>query len=49
MLSKMLGLAQLVRFIVLELTHTGLNHRFDMGIIFMVNYSFSGTRRPYRQ
>jgi hypothetical protein len=43
------GLAQLVRFLVVELTHSGSNPRFDMGVIFMANYSFSGRRRPHRQ
>jgi hypothetical protein len=27
---------------VVELTHLGSNLRFDMSVIFMVNYSFSG-------
>jgi hypothetical protein len=31
---------------VVELTHIGLNLRFDMSIVFMANYSFSGRRRP---
>jgi hypothetical protein len=39
------GLVQLVRFLVLELIYLDLNSRFDIGIIFMVNYSFSGRRR----
>jgi hypothetical protein len=43
------GLAQLVRFLVVELTHPGSNPRFDMGAVFMVNCSFSGRRRPRRQ
>jgi hypothetical protein len=43
------GLAQLVRFLVVELTHPGSNLRFDMGIVFTANYSFSGRRRPHRQ
>jgi hypothetical protein len=43
------GLAQLVRFLVVELTYSGSNLRFDMGVVFMVNYSFSGRRRPRRQ
>jgi hypothetical protein len=37
------GLAQLVRFIVVELTHLGLNPIFDMSVIFIANYSFSGS------
>jgi hypothetical protein len=43
------GLAQLVRFLVVELTHPGLNPRFDMCVAFTVNYSFSESRRPHRQ
>jgi hypothetical protein len=43
------GLAQLVRFLVVELTHPGSNPRFDMGVAFTANYSFSGRRRPHRQ
>jgi hypothetical protein len=40
------GLAQLVRFLVVELTHPGSNTRFDMGIVFTANYSFSGGNVP---
>jgi hypothetical protein len=43
------GLAQLVRFLVVELIHIVLNPRFDMGVAFKVNYSFSGRRRLRRQ
>jgi hypothetical protein len=43
------GLTQLVRFLVVKLTHPGSNPRFDMGIAFTTNYSFSGRRRPRRQ
>jgi hypothetical protein len=43
------GLAQLVRFIVVELIHLGSNTRFDMSVAFMTNYSFSERRRPCRQ
>jgi hypothetical protein len=43
------GLAQLVRFIVMELIHSGLNTRFDMGVVFTANYSFSGRRHSRRQ
>jgi hypothetical protein len=35
------GLAQLVRLLVVELTHSVLNLRFDMYLVFTVNYSFS--------
>jgi hypothetical protein len=42
-------LAQLVRFLVVELTHPGLNPRFDMCDAFTANYSFGESRRPRRQ
>jgi hypothetical protein len=35
------NLAQLVRFLVVELTHPGLNPIFDMSVTFTANYSFS--------
>jgi hypothetical protein len=47
--SYRVGLVQLVRFLVVELTHLGLNSRFDMGVVFTANYSFSGRQRPRRQ
>jgi hypothetical protein len=34
-------LVQLVRFLVVELTHPVLNPRFDIGVTFTANYSFS--------
>jgi hypothetical protein len=34
-------LAQQVRFLVVELTHPGLNPRFNMGVVFTANYLFS--------
>jgi hypothetical protein len=34
---------------VVELTHSGSNPKFDMGVAFTANYSFSGRRRPRRQ
>jgi hypothetical protein len=43
------GLAQLVKLLVVELTQSDLNHRFDMSVTFMANYSFSGKRRLRRQ
>jgi hypothetical protein len=33
------GLAQLIRFLLVELNHTGSNLKFDMCVIFMNNYS----------
>jgi hypothetical protein len=42
-------LVQLVRFLVVKLTHSDLNSRFNMSIIFTVNYSFSVRRRLYQQ
>jgi hypothetical protein len=38
-------LAQLVRFLVVELIHSGSNLIFDMGVVFSANYSFSGRQR----
>jgi hypothetical protein len=43
------NLTQLVRFLVIELTHPDSNPGFNMNVIFIVNYSFSGMRRPHRQ
>jgi hypothetical protein len=31
----------MVRFVVVKLTHLDLNFRFDIDIVFIVNYSFS--------
>jgi hypothetical protein len=36
------GLVQLVRFLVVELIRSNSNPRFDMGVIFTVNYFFVG-------
>jgi hypothetical protein len=46
---RRVGLAQLVRFLVVELTHLGLNPIFDMRVAFMANYYFSERRRPHRE
>jgi hypothetical protein len=35
-------LAQLVRFLVVKLIHSSSNPIFDMCVVFMANYSFSG-------
>jgi hypothetical protein len=43
------SLAQLVRFLVVELTQLASNPKFDMHVVFMTNYYFSGRRRLYRQ
>jgi hypothetical protein len=43
------GLAQLVRFLVVELIYPGLNPRFDMSVAFTANYFFSGKRCLRRQ
>jgi hypothetical protein len=40
--SCRVGLAQLTRFLVVKLTHSDLNLRFDMDVAFMTNYSFNG-------
>jgi hypothetical protein len=39
-------LVQLVRFLVVELTHSDSNLKFDMSVVFTANYSFGGRRRP---
>jgi hypothetical protein len=44
----LVNLAQLVRFIVVKLTHPDLNPIFDMSVAFTANYSFS-RQRPRRQ
>jgi hypothetical protein len=43
------SLAQLIRFLVLELTHLDSNSIFDMSVVFITNYFFSERRRPRRQ
>jgi hypothetical protein len=40
------GLAQLVRFLVVKLTHPDSNHIFDISVAFTTNYSFSGGDIP---
>jgi hypothetical protein len=40
------SLVQLVRFLVVELTHPDLNPRFDISIIFMTNYFLMGGDVP---
>jgi hypothetical protein len=40
------GLAQLVRFLVVKLTYPDLNHRFDILIIFTANYFSVGGDIP---
>jgi hypothetical protein len=40
------GLAQLVRFLVVELIYPGLNSRFDICVVFTTNYYFSGDDIP---
>jgi hypothetical protein len=42
-------ISEVVRFLVVELTHPDLNPTFDMCVIFTVNYSFSGRWCPRRQ
>jgi hypothetical protein len=38
-----------VRFLIVKLIHPGLNFRFDICVVFMINYSFSGRRRFRRR
>jgi hypothetical protein len=40
------SLVQLVRFLVVKLTHTCSNSRFDMSAVFTANHSFSGSDIP---
>jgi hypothetical protein len=42
------GLAQLIRFLVVKFIHPGSNLKFDMCVVFTANYSFSERRRPCR-
>jgi hypothetical protein len=42
-------LAQLVRFLVMELVHSGSNPRFDIDAVFTTNYFFSGRRCLHQQ
>jgi hypothetical protein len=42
-------LTQLVRFLVMELIHSGSNPRFDICVIFIANYSFSGRQCSHQQ
>jgi hypothetical protein len=35
------GLAQLIRFLVVKLIHLDLNHKFDIVVAFTINYFFS--------
>jgi hypothetical protein len=41
---RKVGLAQLVKFLVIKLIHSGLNLRFNIGVIFTANYFFSERR-----
>jgi hypothetical protein len=40
--SCRVGLVQLVKFLVVELTYLDSDTRFDMSGVFMINYFFSG-------
>jgi hypothetical protein len=42
-------LAQLIRFLVVELTHSDLKSTFDICVIFTANYSFNKRRCFHRQ
>jgi hypothetical protein len=44
-----LGLVHLVKFLMVELIHPCLNHKFDMSIVFTVNYFFSRRRHFHQQ
>jgi hypothetical protein len=43
------GLVQLIRFLVIELTHPDSNLKFSMNIAFTTNYFFSERRRLRQQ
>jgi hypothetical protein len=47
-LNSRVDLVQLIRFLVVKITHSCLNPRFDMSAIFTTNYFFSGRRRLRR-
>jgi hypothetical protein len=47
-LCSRVALATLVRFLVVKLTYSILNLRFDMDVVFMSNYFFSGKRRHHQ-
>jgi hypothetical protein len=49
MANGRLNLAQLVRFLVVKLTHLGSNFIFGMSIVFTPNYSLDGRRHYCRQ
>jgi hypothetical protein len=49
MIDGRVSLAWLIRFLAMELIHLGSNPKFDMGIVFTANYSFSERRRLHRQ
>jgi hypothetical protein len=42
-------LVQLIRFLVMKLIHSVLNHRFDMCVIFTINYFLVRDDVSYRQ
>jgi hypothetical protein len=42
------SLAQLIKFLVVKFIHLGSNLKFDMGVVFTANYSFSERRHPRR-
>jgi hypothetical protein len=46
---RRVGLVQLIIFLLVELTYSGSNFRFDMSVIFTANYSFSGRQCLCRQ
>jgi hypothetical protein len=41
-------LVQLVRFLIVKQIYLDLNFKFDINVVFMANYFFSGRRRPRR-
>jgi hypothetical protein len=43
---RRVDLAQLIKFLVVKLTHLDLNSIFDICVAFTPNYFFSGRQRP---
>jgi hypothetical protein len=43
---NLMGLVQLIRFLVVKLIQSDLNFIFNMIVVFITNYSFSERQRP---
>jgi hypothetical protein len=40
--NRRVGLAQLIRFLMVELIYSDSNPKFNKGVVFTINYSFNG-------